>query len=112
MSTWLIGVDIEDDERGFPAYFLIQAESLTLAEAAVVHMGRTWWQECLEESDGCRWTYRSGNAIWFHSITLLEDVESTILQGLKFLDVWIVTGDAGTPYIRNQFNEHWEEFTR
>lgn len=112
MNTWLIGVDIEVSDLEFPSYFLIQAESLTLAEAGVVYMGGTWWQECLEQSDGCRWGYRSGKSVWFNSITLLDDVESSILQGLKFLDVWVVTGDLTSPRVQNQFNEQWEEFTR
>lgn len=112
MNTWLIGVDIEVSDLEFPAYFLIQAESLTLAEAGVVYMGSTWWQECLEESDGCRWSFRSGKAVWFNSITLLDDAESSILQGLKFLDTWIVAGDEINLRVQNLFNEHWEEFTR
>ena len=112
MNTWLIGVDIDVSDLEFPAYFLIQAESLALAEAGVVYMGRTWWPENQEESDGCRRTYRSGKPVSFNSITLLDDVESSILQGLKFLDVWVVTGDLTRPRVQNQFNEHWEEFTR
>lgn len=83
MNTWLIGVDIEVSALEFPAYFLIQAESLALAEAGVVYMGRTGGRNA-RKSDGCRWAYRSGKSVWFNSITLLDDVESSILQGLKF----------------------------
>lgn len=112
MNTWLIGVDIDVSDLEFPSHFLIQSETLELAEAGVIYMGSTWWDECLEESDSCRWVYRSGRSVWLHSITLLDDAESSILQGLKFLDTWIVTGDTKTPSVRSRFDEHWSEFTR
>lgn len=112
LSTWLIGVDIEVFDIEFPANFLIQAENLPQAEAGVIYMGSTWWNECLEESDACRWRFRSGRAVWFHSITLLDDAEASILQELKFLDTWVVTGDSATPCVRSPFDEDWREFTR
>lgn len=112
MNSWLIGVDIEVSDIEFPAHFLIQAENLQLAEAGVVYMGNTWWDEFLEESDGCRWSFRSGRAVWFHSITLLDDAEASILQGLKFLDTWVVTGNSAAPRVRSPFDEDWTEFTR
>lgn len=35
--------------------------------------------------------------VWFDSIILLEDVENSTLRGLKFLDVWTVTGAPDAP---------------
>lgn len=112
LSTWLVTLDIDVSDLEFPSHLLIQAESLALAEAGVVHMGSTWWDEYLEESDGCRWAYRSGRTIWFRSITQLDDAEASMLQELKFLDAWIVTGSQASPSVRTQYDECWSEFTR
>jgi hypothetical protein len=35
--------------------------------------------------------------VWFNSIILLDDVENSILRGLKFLDTWVISGVTDTP---------------
>lgn len=112
MNTWLIGVGIEVAELEFPSHFLIQADSPELAEAGVIYMGSSWWPECPEESVSSRWAYRSGRAVWFHSMTLLDDAETAILQDLKFLDSWRITGTPEWPVVRDRFDMDWLEYIR
>jgi hypothetical protein len=41
--------------------------------------------------------------VWFNSIILLDDVENSILRGLKFLDVWVISGtDARSSWMSTE----------
>lgn len=73
-------------------------------------MGRTWWQTCQEEYE-YRWLY-PGGVVWFNSIILLDDVENSILRGLKFLDAWTVTGSTDAPVLRDEWGNDWRDITR
>ncbi|EMC1835509.1 hypothetical protein QG935_004668, partial [Salmonella enterica] len=63
------------------------------------------------EDDRHRWEYETG-VVWFNSIILLDDVENSILRGLKFLDAWTVTGSTDAPVLRDEWGNDWRDITR
>ncbi|EDM7409277.1 hypothetical protein CWG93_18780 [Salmonella enterica subsp. enterica serovar Sandiego] len=89
----------------------ISATDLAQAEAGVMEMGRTWWPALKREDDRHRWEY-PGGVVWFNSIVLLDDVENSILRGLKFLDAWTVTGAPDAPVLREEWGNDWRDITR
>ncbi|EAA1630412.1 hypothetical protein AXM73_23390 [Salmonella enterica subsp. enterica] len=109
-DTWLVGFSAEISGVEMATNMLIQAGSQAMAEAAALYMGRTWWQTCLEEYE-YRWLY-PGGVVWFNSIILLDDVENSILRGLKFLDAWTVTGSTDAPVLRDEWGNDWRDITR
>nr|WP_241391239.1 hypothetical protein [Serratia proteamaculans]ULG18963.1 hypothetical protein RM5p2_00022 [Serratia proteamaculans] len=111
MNTWLVGFNTEISGVEVATHALIQAESLTIAEAAAMYMGGTWWPELQKDDSGYRWQFPEG-IVWFNSILLLDDVENTILRGLKFLDTWIVSGTPGSPVVRDEYAGDWLDYTR
>ena len=46
------------------------------------------------------------------SIILLDDVENIILRGLKFLDVWVISGKPDAPVITDEYGNDWRDITR
>lgn len=48
----------------------------------------------------------------WHSIILLDDVENSILRGLKFPDAWTVTGSTDAPVLRDEWGNDWRDITR
>ena len=96
MNTRLVGLSVDVDGTEMMVYYLITATDLEQAEAGVMEMGRTWWPALKREDDRHRWEY-PGGVVWFNSIVLLDDVENSILRGLKFLDAWTVTGAPDAP---------------
>lgn len=82
-DTWLVGFSTEISVFEVATHMLISAASLVIAESAAVYMGRTWWPSLKREDDRHRWEY-PGGVVWFNSIILLDDVENSILRGLKF----------------------------
>ncbi|CFB71329.1 TPA: hypothetical protein ACLFOO_004353 [Yersinia enterocolitica] len=111
MNTWLVGFNTEISGVEVATHVLIQAESLTIAEAAAMYMGCTWWPDLQKDDGGYRWQF-PGGIVWFNSILLLDDVENTILHGLKFLDTWIVSGTPESPVVRDEFAGDWFDYTR
>ena len=81
------------------------------AEAGVLEMGRTWWPSLRREDDRHRWEFPEG-VVWFNSIILLDDVENSILRGLKFLDAWTVTGSTDMPRLHDEWGNDWRDITR
>jgi hypothetical protein len=49
--------------------------------------------------------------VWFNSIILLDDVENSILRGLKFLDAWVISGTE-RPVITDEYGNDWRDITR
>ncbi|EHC95634.1 putative cytoplasmic protein [Salmonella enterica subsp. enterica serovar Urbana str. R8-2977] len=96
LNTWLAGLNVDVDGTEMMVYYLVSATDLAQAEAGVMEMGRTWWPALKREDDRYRWEY-PGGVVWFDSIVLLDDVENSILRGLKFLDAWTVTGAPTRP---------------
>ncbi|HIB1631800.1 TPA: hypothetical protein ACWV6Y_005799 [Salmonella enterica subsp. enterica serovar Muenchen] len=45
-------------------------------------------------------------------VILLDDVENSILRGLKFPDAWIISGTPGPPVIIDDYGENWLNYTR
>lgn len=97
LNTWLVGLIVDVGATEMMVYYLISAADLEHAEAGVMEMGRTWWPTLQREDDRHRWEYAAG-VVWFNSIILLDDVENSILRGLKFLDAWTVTGSTDRRY--------------
>lgn len=89
----------------------LQAAFVEHAEAGVLEMGRTWWPSLQREDDQHRWEYAAG-VVWFNSIILLDDVENSILRGLKFPDAWTVTGSTDAPVLRDEWGNDWRDITR
>ncbi|EJE9730198.1 TPA: hypothetical protein ACWV6T_005247 [Salmonella enterica subsp. enterica serovar Muenchen] len=110
-DTWLVGLSVDDDGTEMMVYYLVSASDLSLAEAGVLEMGRTWWTSLQREDDRHRWEYPEG-VVWFNSIILLDDVENVILRGLKFLDAWTVTGSTDAPVLRDEWGNDWRDITR
>lgn len=110
-DTWLVGLSVDVDGTEMMVYYLVSASDLSLAEAGVLEMGRTWWPSLKREDDRHRWEYPEG-VVWFNSIILLDDVENAILRGLKFLDAWTVTGSTDAPVLRDEWGNDWRDITR
>lgn len=110
MNTWLVGFYMETSGVEMATHVLIQAESLALAEAGALYMGRTWWPEC-RSGEEYTWQYPDG-IVWFNSILLLDDVENTLLRGLKFLDAWVINGTVASPIVRDEQGDDWLDYTR
>ena len=111
LNTWLVGLSVDADSTEMMVYYLISATGLAQAEAGVMEMGRTWWPSLQREDDRHRWEYTAG-VVWFNSIILLDDVENIILRGLKFLDVWVISGKPDAPVITDEYGNDWRDITR
>ncbi|ELH9297383.1 hypothetical protein RQW87_004300 [Salmonella enterica] len=111
LNTWLVGLSVDVGGTEMMVYYLISATDLEHAEAGVLEMGRTWWPSQNREDDRHRWEYATG-VVWFNSIILLDDVENSILRGLKFLDAWNVTGTTDAPVLRDEWDNDWRDITR
>lgn len=101
-DTWLVGLGVDVNGTEMMVHYLVSATDLEHAEAGVLEMGRTWWPSLKREDDRHRWEYETG-VVWFNSIILLDDVENSILRGLKFLDAWTVTGLTDAPVLRDEW---------
>lgn len=111
LNTWLVGLSVDVDGTEMMVYYLVSASDLSLAEAGVLEMGRTWWPSLQREDDRHRWEYPEG-VVWFNSIILLDDVENSILRELKFLDAWTVTGSTDMPRLNDDWGNDWRDITR
>lgn len=111
MNTWLVGFAVEIAGTEMMVYHLIAATALEGAEAGVIAMGRTWWPALKGEDNGHRWEYPQG-VVWFNSIVLLDDLENTILCGLKFLDTWTVSGTSDAPVLCDEWGNDWRDISR
>ncbi|EAP0965983.1 hypothetical protein Y940_005023 [Salmonella enterica subsp. enterica] len=111
LNTWLAGLSVDVGGTEMMVYYLVSATDLAQAEAGVLEMGRTWWPSLQREDDRHRWEYTAG-VVWFNSIILLDDVENSILRGLKFLDAWNVTGTTDAPVLRDEWENDWRDITR
>ncbi|MCO4160866.1 hypothetical protein [Citrobacter amalonaticus] len=111
LNTWLVGLSVDVDGTEMMVYYLVSASDLSLAEAGVLEMGRTWWPSLQREDDRHRWEYPEG-VVWFNSIILLDDVENSILRGLKFLDAWTVTCSTDMPRLHDDWGHDWRDITR
>ena len=111
LNTWLAGLSVDVGGTEMMVYYLVSASDLAQAEAGVLEMGRTWWLSLQREDDRHRWEYAAG-VVWFNSIVLLDDVENSILRGLKFLDAWTVTGAPDAPVLRDEWGNDWRDITR
>ncbi|EIX8227951.1 hypothetical protein OQB14_004351 [Salmonella enterica] len=90
LNTWLVGLSVDVGGTEMMVYYLISATDLAHAEAGVLEMGRTWWSALQRE----------------------DDVENSILRGLKFLDAWTVTGSTDMPVLRDEWGNDWRDITR
>lgn len=111
LNTWLVGLSVDIGGTEMMVYYLVSATDLTQAEAGVLEMGRTWWPVLQRGDDRHRREYPEG-VVWFNSIVLLDDVENSILRGLKFLDAWTVTGAPDAPVLRDEWGYDWRDITR
>ncbi|SCA39780.1 hypothetical protein [Klebsiella quasipneumoniae] len=111
MNTWLVGMSVDVDDVEMMVNFLVSAADLAHAEAGIQAMGRTWWPSLSREDDGHRWLCPQG-VVWLNCIILLDDVENIILRGLKFLDVWVISGKPDAPVITDEYGNDWRDITR
>ena len=111
MKTWLVGLSIDIDGVEMLVHHLLTATDLEQAESGIMEMGRTWWPSLKREDDRHRWEYPQG-VVWFNSIVLLDDAENSILRGLKFLDVWVISGKPDAPVITDEYGNDWRDITR
>ena len=111
MNNWLIGMSVDVDDFEIMVNFIVCAPDLEHAEAGIQAMGRTWWPALSREDDGHRWQYLQG-VVWFNSIVLLDDVENSILRGLRFLDAWVISGTPDAPVIMDEYGNDWRDITR
>ena len=110
MNTWLVSFQVQDGSVSYEHTVLLQGTDLALAEAACGCMGTTWWRGAHPVgSEGCYWTYQQGS-VWLSIITLLSDTETETLSGLKFLDMWYVTGTPDAPEVRDVQDNRWQDF--
>ncbi|AXC75075.1 hypothetical protein B5864_21375 [Salmonella enterica] len=110
-DTWLVGLSVDIDGTEMLVHYLVSATDLAHAEAGVLEMGRTWWPSLQREDDRHQWVY-PGGVVWFNSIILLDDLENSILRGLKFPDAWTVTGSTDAPVLRDEWGNDWRDITR
>ncbi|HGG5248534.1 TPA: hypothetical protein ACJGX6_004933 [Salmonella enterica subsp. enterica serovar Paratyphi B] len=110
-DTWLVGLSVDVNGTEMLVHYLVSATDLAHAEAGVLEMGRTWWPSLQREDDRHQWVY-PGGVVWFNSIILLDDLENSILRGLKFPDAWTVTGSTDAPVLRDEWGNDWRDITR
>lgn len=110
-DTWLVGLSVDIDGTEMLVHYLVSATDLAHAEAGVLEMGRPWWPSLQREDDRHQWVY-PGGVVWFNSIILLDDLENSILRGLKFPDAWTVTGSTDAPVLRDEWGNDWRDITR
>ncbi|ENZ2854957.1 hypothetical protein ACK1QH_004547 [Salmonella enterica] len=89
----------------------MSAETPELAEAGAMMMGRTWWENGKTVHEGYSWRWPHSD-VWFNNIVLLDDVENSILRGLKFPDAWTATGAPDAPVLRDEWGNDWRDITR
>ena len=111
MNTWLVGFAVEISGVEMMVYHMVSAETPELAEAGAMMMGRNWWEDGKTVHEGYSWRWPCGS-VWFNCIILLDDVENSIVRGLKFLDTWPVTGTVDDPIICDEYGNDWREITR
>lgn len=111
MNTWLVGFDVDICGSEMSAYIIVQSESQPLAESGVILMGQTWWRDNIPSSDDYCWMYPD-KIVWFKSIQMLDDMESSVLRGLKFIDTCEIIGTPEYPVVIDSVGNHWQEFSR
>ncbi|EHH0467249.1 hypothetical protein J7B01_004849 [Salmonella enterica] len=111
MNTWLVGLRVDIDDTEMMVYHMVSAENPELAEAGAMMMGRNWWEDGKAIHEGYSWRWPQGDVL-FNSIVLLDDVENSILRGLKFIDAWTVTGAPDAPVLRDEWGNDWRDITR
>lgn len=109
---WLINYILDIAGTETTTHLLLRADNLQMAELAARQMGRTWWREEMSgENEGCYWTFLDAT-VWFSGITLLDEHEADVLTGLKFLDMWRVSGDQNNLSVRDDAGYPWEDANR
>lgn len=108
---WLVSFDTKIAGIETDTHLLIRGDSLDIVEQGVKFMGSTWWTELQQEQDGHWWCFEEGE-VWFSAIVRLDDVEFTILQGLKFLSLWHVSGTPESLKVEDEFGHSWRDYTR
>lgn len=111
MNTWLTGFQLDIGGVDILEYHLISAPDLDYAELAATLMLRTWWPDGAEQQAGYCWAYPQGT-VRFNSIVLLSGNEAQTLQGLKFLDTWMISGSKTSHVLYDEYNNHWREASR
>ncbi|ELW1986087.1 hypothetical protein SLE39_004991, partial [Salmonella enterica] len=110
LNTWLMGFAVETSGVEMMVYHLVSAETPELAEAGAMMMGRTWWENGKTVHEGYSWRWPHSD-VWFNNIVLLDDVENSILRGLKFPDAWTATGAPDAPVLRDEWGNDWRDIT-
>ncbi|NWJ78791.1 hypothetical protein HX884_03925 [Enterobacter sp. SECR19-1250] len=109
---WLINYILDIAGTETTTHLLLRADNLQMAELAARRMGRTWWEGSLSggDKDGY-WTFHDGT-VWFSGITMLDAREVDVLTGLKFLDIWEVSGQSDNLNINDDHGNAWEKVFR
>lgn len=110
-DTWLTGFAVEISGIEMMVHHLITASDLEHAEAGAMTMGRTWWEDGKTIHEDYSWQYLAG-IVWFNCIILLDDVETSVLRGLRFLDAWVISGTPDAPVITDEYGNDWRDITR
>lgn len=108
---WLVSFDIKTAGVETDKHLLVQADCLAMAERGVKQMGATWWPELQQDEGGHWWCFDQGE-VWFSALTLLEDVEFSLLQGLRFLSLWQVSETPDGVILRDVFGHCWQDHRR
>ncbi|QHS50059.1 hypothetical protein GW952_31090 (plasmid) [Klebsiella michiganensis] len=111
MSLWLTGFILDIGGVDILEHHLISAPDLEYAELAATLMLRTWWPEgVVQQKDYC-WTFPQGT-VRFNNIVLLSEHEANVLQGLRFLDTWMISGSKTAHVLYDEYNNLWREVCR
>lgn len=110
-DTWLTGFAVEISGVEMMVHHLVCADTPELAEAGAMAMGRTWWEDGKAIHENYSWQYPAG-VVWFNSIILLDDVETSVLRDLRFLDAWVISGTPDAPVITDEYGNDWRDITR
>lgn len=109
--NWLISFDIKTARVETEKHLIVQADCLAIAERGVKRMGANWWPELQQDEGGHWWCFEQGE-VWFSAITLLDDVEFSLLKGLKFLSLWLVSETSDGVIVRDEFDQGWQDYQR
>ncbi|WP_115160133.1 hypothetical protein [Serratia fonticola] len=109
--NWLISFNTKVDGVETDRHLILQGPSLDIAERAVRFMGNTWWPGQGREDGGHWWCFEQGE-VWFSAIVLLDDVEFSVLRGLKFLNLWHAHETPAGVTARDEFGYSWSNYSR
>ncbi|MEL7630883.1 hypothetical protein AAGW04_18065 [Pectobacterium aroidearum] len=96
MNSYLVALYFGFQGECIPYNMVLKASNGDLAERALCHMAKHWWPESDFIGNSGEWFWRfTHTSIEFGEIHLLDDVEVSVFEKFRFMDIWNITLNHG-----------------